>query len=190
VHYNEHWDPKNYYKNNFFKIHFFDKEHTFKGDHSTWNAACNMHEIKISLLRNKIIYNFDNNNAHTTNWENVKSQTLKLATKNDNNIWMDKFSNANIGFFSQNIIDCIGLKTYNICNEYIVNPCVSVSTILIQPILIFKTKLCLPMNSIHYFKKRIMNNVLYLMMSCIEKNKIQMNQFIYLLLEVLVTFSH
>jgi len=129
VHYNEHWDPKNYYKNNFFKIHFFDKEHTFKGDHSTWNAACNMHEIKISLLRNKIIYNFDNNNAHTTNWENVKSQTLKLATKNDNNIWMDKFSNANIGFSSQNIIDCIGLKTYNICNEYIVNPCVSVSTI-------------------------------------------------------------
>jgi hypothetical protein len=31
-----------------------------------------------------------------------------------------------------------------------------------------------------------MNNVLYLMMSCIEKNKIQMNQFIHSLLEVWV----
>jgi hypothetical protein len=88
-----------------------------------------MHEIQISLLRNKIIYNFDNNNAHTTNWENVKSQALELATKTDNNIWMDKFSNANIEFSSQNIIDCIGLELYTICNEYIVSPCISVSII-------------------------------------------------------------
>jgi hypothetical protein len=42
---------------------------------------------------------------------------------------MDKFSNANIRFFSQNIIDCIGVELYNICNEYIVNPCIGVSTI-------------------------------------------------------------
>jgi hypothetical protein len=47
------------------------KKHTFKGDHSTWNVAYNIHEIKINILRKKIIYNFDNNNAYTTNWENI-----------------------------------------------------------------------------------------------------------------------
>jgi hypothetical protein len=43
---------------------------------------------------------------------------------------MDKFPNANIGFFSQNNIDYIWVEPYNICNEYIVNPCIVVSTIL------------------------------------------------------------
>jgi hypothetical protein len=43
---------------------------------------------------------------------------------------MDKFPNANIGFSSQNIIDHTGVESYHICNEYIVNPCVGVSTIL------------------------------------------------------------
>ncbi len=42
---------------------------------------------------------------------------------------MDKFLYASIGFSSQNIIDCIGVEPYNICNEYIVNPCIGVSTI-------------------------------------------------------------
>ncbi len=87
-----------------------------------------MHEIQINLLRKKIIYNFDNNNAYTTNWENKESQALELATKNDTNIWMDKILNVDIGFSSQNIINCIGVEPYNICNEYIVNPCTCVST--------------------------------------------------------------
>jgi hypothetical protein len=43
---------------------------------------------------------------------------------------MDKFLNVDIGFSSQNIINCIGVEPYNICNEYIVNPCIGVSTIL------------------------------------------------------------
>jgi aspartyl/asparaginyl beta-hydroxylase (cupin superfamily) len=77
---------------------FIDNEHTFKGDHSTWNATYNMHEIQINLLRKKFIYNFDNNNAYTTNWENIKSQALELTTKNDTNIWMDKFPIVDIGF--------------------------------------------------------------------------------------------
>jgi len=42
---------------------------------------------------------------------------------------MDKFPNANIGFSSQNIINCTGGEPYNICNEYIVNSCIGVSTI-------------------------------------------------------------
>jgi hypothetical protein len=74
MHYNEHWDPKYYYREQLLLfIPFFDNEHTLKGDHSTWNAAYNMHEIQINLLRKKIIYNFNNNNEYTTNWENIKS---------------------------------------------------------------------------------------------------------------------
>jgi hypothetical protein len=42
---------------------------------------------------------------------------------------MDKFPNASIGFSSQNIIDCTRVESYNICNEYIINPCVGVSSI-------------------------------------------------------------
>jgi hypothetical protein len=34
-----------------------------------------------------------------------------------------------INFLSQYIIDCIGVEPYNICAKYIVNPCISVSTI-------------------------------------------------------------
>jgi hypothetical protein len=103
---------------------------------------------------------------------------------------MDKFPNVDIGFSSQNITNCSGVEPYNICNEYIVNPCIVVFPLfLIQPILMFKTKFFLPMNSIYYLKKWIMNNVLYSMMSCTKnkiKYKIEMNQFIYSLLEVLV----
>jgi hypothetical protein len=76
-----------------------------------------MHEIQINLLRKKIIYNFDNNNAYIKNWENIESQALELAIKNDTNIWIDKFPNADIGFFSQNIIDYTRTEPYNICNE-------------------------------------------------------------------------
>jgi hypothetical protein len=42
---------------------------------------------------------------------------------------MDKFLNVHIGCFSQNIINCTGVEPYNICNEYIVNPCIGVSII-------------------------------------------------------------
>ncbi len=125
-----HRDPKNYYREQLLLfIPFFDNEHTLKGDHSTWNATYNMDEIKINLFK-KIIYSFDNNNAYTTNWETIESQALELTTKNDTNIWMDKFPNADIGFCSQNITNCTKVEPYNICNEYIVNPCTCVSTIL------------------------------------------------------------
>jgi hypothetical protein len=154
VHYTKHQNPKNYYREQLILfIPFFDNEHTFKGGCSTWNAAYNMHEIQINLLKITFIYNCDNNNAYTTNWENIKSQVLEVTTKNDANIWMDKFPNENIGFSSQNIIDCTRVEPYNIYNEYIVNPYIVFPLFLIQPILMFKTKSCLPTNSIHYFKK-------------------------------------
>jgi hypothetical protein len=98
VHYNEQQDPKNYYKEQLLLfIPFFDNGHTFKGDHSMWNMVYNMHETQINLLKKTFICNFDNN-AYTTNWENIESQAFELATKNDINIWMDKFPNADIGF--------------------------------------------------------------------------------------------
>ncbi len=51
MHYSEHQDPKNYYNLLLLLLFpFFDNEHTLKGDHSTWNAAYNMHEIQIILL--------------------------------------------------------------------------------------------------------------------------------------------
>ncbi len=75
MHYNEHQDPKNYYKKQLLlSIPFFDNEHT--SDHSKWNVAYNMHEIQINLLRKIFIYNFDNNNAYTTNWENIYHKLL------------------------------------------------------------------------------------------------------------------
>jgi hypothetical protein len=65
VNYNEHQDPKNYYKEQLlFFIPFFDNEHTFKGGHSTWNVVNNMHGLQINLLRISFVYNFDNNNAY------------------------------------------------------------------------------------------------------------------------------
>ncbi len=131
VHYNEHRNPKIYYREQLLLfIPFFDNGHILRGDHSTWNATYNMHETKINLFKKTFIYKFDNNNAYTTNWENIESQAFESVTKNDTNIWMDKFPNANIGFSSQNITDCIGVEPYYICNEYIVNPCISVSVIL------------------------------------------------------------
>ncbi len=35
-----------------------------------------------------------------------------------------------LGFLHKNIIDYIGVEPYNICNEYIVNPCIGASTII------------------------------------------------------------
>jgi hypothetical protein len=65
VHYNAHRDPKNYYKKKLLLfIPFFDNEHIFKGDHSTWNVAYNMHGLQINLLRKTFVYNFDNNDAY------------------------------------------------------------------------------------------------------------------------------
>jgi hypothetical protein len=49
---------------------------------------------------------------------------------------MDKFPNANIGFPSQKITDYTGVEPYDICSEYIVNPCICVfPQLLIQLIL-------------------------------------------------------
>jgi hypothetical protein len=65
VHYNEHRNPKNYYKKLLLLlIPFSDNEHTVKGDHSTWNVAYNMHGLQLNLLRKTFVYDFDNNNAY------------------------------------------------------------------------------------------------------------------------------
>jgi hypothetical protein len=42
--------------------------------HGMWHITC----MKYKSI---YIYNFDNNNAYTTNWENIESQALELTTK-------------------------------------------------------------------------------------------------------------
>jgi hypothetical protein len=37
-------------ENNIIVYSLFDNEHTFKGGHSTWNVAYNMHGLQINLL--------------------------------------------------------------------------------------------------------------------------------------------
>jgi hypothetical protein len=55
VHYNEHQNQKKYCRKQLLLfIPFFDNEHTFKNEHSTWNATYNMHEIQINLLIKKL----------------------------------------------------------------------------------------------------------------------------------------
>jgi hypothetical protein len=99
---------------------------------------------------------------------------------------MDKFSNVDIGFSSQNIIDCIGVEPYNICNEYIVNPCTGVSNIPNSTNIDVQDKF-MPIHEFHSLLQKknneqqfIFDDVMY------KKIKIKKNQFIYSLLEVLV----
>jgi hypothetical protein len=43
-----------------------------------WHITCRNTN---QFINKKIIYNFDNNNAFTTNWENIEPQALELTTK-------------------------------------------------------------------------------------------------------------
>jgi hypothetical protein len=99
---------------------------------------------------------------------------------------MDKFLNVDIGFSSQNIIHCTRMEPYNICNEYIVNPCVGVSIIPNSTNIDVQDQI-MPTHEFHsllqkmnHEQRLIFYDVMY------RKNKIQMNQFIYSLLEVLI----
>jgi hypothetical protein len=85
---------------------------------------------------------------------------------------MDKFPNANIGFPSQNITNYIGVEPYNICSEYIVNPCIGVSPqFLIQPILV-------PTCEFHSLFQK-MNNDQCLIFDDVMYIKINPNESIY-----------
>lgn len=69
VHYNEYQNLKVYYRKQILLVFpSFDNEHIFKGDHSTWHEAYNMHETKIKIIRTHThTSNFNNNNAYTMN---------------------------------------------------------------------------------------------------------------------------
>jgi len=64
------------------------------------------------------------------NWANIESQVEELATTNDTNIWMTNFFDANVHSPPQEIINCIGIETYNINIEYVITPHIGISTIL------------------------------------------------------------
>ncbi len=97
---------------------------------------------------------------------------------------MDKFLNADIGFSSQNIINYIRMEPYNICNEYIVNSCIGVSTIPDSTNIDIQDQI-MPTHEFHSLFQKMNNEHLIFDDVMYRKKKIQMNQFIYSLLEVL-----
>jgi len=98
---------------------------------------------------------------------------------------MDKFPNADIRFSSQNIIDCTRVEPYNICNEYIINPCIVVSIIPNSTNVDVQDQI-MPTHEFHSLLQKVNNKHLIFYDVMYKKNKVQMNQFIYSLLEVLV----
>jgi len=104
---------------------------------------------------------------------------------------MDKFPNANIRYSSQNKTNCTRVKPYNICNEYIVSPCIGVSIIPNSTNVDVQDQI-MPTHEFHSLLQKANNKRLIFYDVIYKKNKIQMNQFIYSSLDVLVQvkFSH
>jgi hypothetical protein len=92
VHYNEHQNPKNYYGSRKNIIPFF--EHILKGDHSTWNATYNMHEIQTYsyqiLWKFLCNYHYKFLSSSISSWcksfQNIANNIDSLAP----NFWMEK----------------------------------------------------------------------------------------------------
>jgi hypothetical protein len=59
----------------------------------------------------------------------IKSQAFELTTRNNTNIWMNKFCNVNIGSPPQIVIGCTGVEPCNINSEYVIKPHAGDSTI-------------------------------------------------------------
>jgi hypothetical protein len=98
---------------------------------------------------------------------------------------MGKFPNANIRFSLESIANCTKVEPYNICNEYIVNPCIGVSIIPNSTNIDVQDQIMFT-HEFHSLFQKMNNERLIFYDVMYRKNKIQMNQFIYSLLEVLV----
>jgi hypothetical protein len=98
---------------------------------------------------------------------------------------MDKFSKANIMFSSQNITNCTRVEPYNICNGYIVNPCTGVSIIPNSTNIDVQDEI-MRTHEFHSLLQKVNNECFIFYDVMYRKNQIQMNQFIYSLLKVLV----
>ncbi len=107
---------------------------------------------KKKLCKKTFVYCFHNDNTRTMNWANIESQVEELAIKNDTNIWMTKFFNANVHFPPQEITNCIQVEPYNINIEYVITPHIGMSTILNSNNIDAQDQF-LAMNFIHCFKK-------------------------------------
>ncbi len=110
---------------------------------------------------------------------------LYHASKTFKFISTSPFSNVDIGFFSQNITDCSRVEPYNICNEYIVDPCITVSTIPDSTNINVQDQIVPTHEFLSLLQKKnnerlVFDDVMYIL------KKIQMNDLIYSLLEVLV----
>ena len=75
------------------------------------------------------MYTFQNENEHTMNWVDIESRAHELASANDSNVWMEKFTDADTPLSTQPITDCTNVESYNINNEYFVSSESGASTI-------------------------------------------------------------
>jgi hypothetical protein len=87
---------------------------------------------------------------------------------------MDEFLNADIRFSSQNITNCTRMEPYNICNEYIVNPCIGVSIIL-NSINVDVQDQIMPTHEFHSLFQKVNNKCLIFYDVMFKKKQIQMN---------------
>jgi len=77
------------------------------------------------------------------------------------------------------------VEPYNICNEYIVNPCIGVSTIPYLTNIDVQNQIMLT-HELHSLLQKMNNEQCLIFDDVMYINKIQMNQFIYSILKVLV----
>ena len=63
------------------------------------------------------------------NWVDIESRAHELASANDSNVWMEKFTDADTPLSTQPITDCTNVESYNINNEYFVSSKSGASTI-------------------------------------------------------------
>jgi hypothetical protein len=100
---------------------------------------------------------------------------------------MTKFFDANVHSPPQEIINCIGIETYNINIEYVITPHIGISTILDSNNVDAQDQI-LPTHEFHslFQKMNIERHFIFDEVMFLKKIKIQMNHFTCSLLEVLV----
>jgi len=90
-----------------------------------------------------------------------------------------------LGFFHKILLIVLEWNHITFCNEYIVNLCISVSIILNSTNIDVQNQI-MPTHEFHSLLQKMNNEHIIFYDVMYKKNKIQMNQFIYSLLEVLI----
>ena len=134
-------------------------------------------------MKEKIVYTFKHENEHTMNWVDIESQAHELASANDSNVWMDKFTDAYPPLSPHPITDCTNVESYNINHEYIVSSQSGALTIpdsndsIAEDHILPSQEYYSLLRKMNREQRHIFDDVMY------KKNKTQRNQFIYSLQE-------